>query len=114
MRKLYDRFGAFVIALLLLLAAAPAHADAYEDALIGFTQGSLSDTGDAIDAVVASGSPQAAALLEALKDARLMFSAQEKKVYIKTKDDKLIDAATGQPVATPPDDLDTVIVNNRL
>jgi urea transport system permease protein len=114
MRKLYDRFGALVFALLMLLAAAPAHAGAYEDALVGFTQGSISDTGDAIDAVVASGNPQAATLLEALKDARLMFSAEQKKVYIKTKDDKLIDAATGQPVATAPADLDAVVVNNRL
>ena len=44
-----------------------------------------------------------------------MFSAAQKKVYIKTKDDKLLDAATGKPVAgAPPDDIDTVIVNNRL
>jgi urea transport system permease protein len=115
MRKLYDRFGAIVFALAVLLAAVAAHAGPYEDALVGFTQGSLSDTGDAIDAVVASGSPQAAPLLEALKNARLMFSAQEKRVYIKTKDDKLIDAATGQPVTVPPpEDIDTVIVNNRL
>ena len=114
MRKLYDRIGAFVCALVLLLAVGVAQAGPYEDALAGFTQGSLSDTGDAIDAVVASGSPRAAEVLEALKDARLMFSAQEKKVYIKGKDDALTDAATGQPVATPPDDIDTVVVNNRL
>jgi urea transport system permease protein len=116
MRKLYDRFGAFVCALaMLLVAGTAAHAGPYEDALAGFTQGSLSDTGDAIDAVVASGNPLAAPLLEALEDARLMFSAQEKKVYIKTKDDKLLDAATGQPITTPPpDDIDAVVVNNRL
>jgi urea transport system permease protein len=115
MRKLYDRFGAFVFALLMLLAPVVAHAGPYEDALVGFTQGTISDTGDAIDAVVASGNPQAQVLLEALKDARLMFSAQEKKVYIKTKDDKLLDAATGQPVTTPPPgDIDAVVLNNRL
>ena len=28
---------------------------------------------------------------------RLLFSAKDKKVYIKTKDDKLLDAATGKP-----------------
>ena len=44
-----------------------------------------------------------------------MFSAEEKKVFIKTKDDKLLDAATGKPfTGTPPDDIDNVIVNNRL
>src|SRR5262249_19637939 len=99
---------------LLIAAACTAQAGPYEDALAGFTAGSLSDTADAIDAVVASGHPRAAQLLEALQDARLMFSAQDKKVYIKTKDDKLIDAATGEEVATPPDDIDTVVVNNRL
>jgi urea transport system permease protein len=116
MRKLYDRFGALVFALVMLLAAGTAaHAGPYEDALVGFTQGSLSDTGDAVDGVVASGNPLAAPLLEAAEDARLMFSAQEKKVYIKTRDGKLLDAATGQPVTTPPpDDIDTVVVNNRL
>ena len=76
MRKLYDRIGAFVCALVMLLAAAAAQAGPYEDALAGFTQGSLSDTGEAIEGVVASGSPRAAEVLEALKDARLMFSAQ--------------------------------------
>ena len=44
-----------------------------------------------------------------------MFSAEKKQVFIKTKDDKLLDAATGKPfTGTPPDDIDTVIVNNRL
>jgi urea transport system permease protein len=114
MGRLHDRIAAILIMLGLLLAAANAHAGAYEDALAGFTEGSLSDTGDAVDAVVASGDPRAAALLEALQEARLMFSAQEKKVYIKGKDDKLTDAATGVAIATPPDDIDTVVVNNRL
>ncbi len=66
-------------------------------------------------AVATSGSPLAAPLIEALQDARLMFSAKEKKVFIKTKDDKLIDAATGKPVdGAGPDDVDIVRVNNRL
>ena len=116
MRSFHDRMVALVCALGFVLAAtAIAHAGPYEDALVGFTEGSLSDTGDAIDKVVASGNPMAAQVLGALEDARLMFSAAQKKVYIKTKDDKLLDAATGKPVAgVAPDDIDTVIVNNRL
>ena len=44
-----------------------------------------------------------------------MFSAKEKKVYIKTKDDKLLDAATGKPAeGAAPDDIDNVRLNNRL
>jgi len=116
MRDVCDRIIALVLALGLLAAAAgAAHADAYTDALPGFTEGSLSDTGDAIDKVAASGSPLAAPLLQALEDARLMFSAAEKKVFIKTKDDKLLDAETGKPfTGKVSDDIDTVIVNNRL
>jgi urea transport system permease protein len=115
MRNVHARVCALVLSLGLLMACAVAQAGPYEDALAGFTEGSLSDTGDAIEAVVASGNPLAGRLLEALGDARLLFSAQEKKVYIKTRDGKLLDAATGtESTAPPPDDIDTVIVNNRL
>jgi urea transport system permease protein len=96
-------------------AAAGARAGPYEDALPGFTEGSLSDTGEAIDKVAASGSPLAAPLLEALQDARLLYSAEKKLVLIKSKDGTLLDAATGKPfVGVPPADTDGVIVNNRL
>jgi urea transport system permease protein len=120
MRILYDRVAALLLALGIVLAAvavAPgaAHADPYDDALPGFTEDSLSDTGDAIAKVASSGSPLAAPLLEALKDARLLFSAAEKQVYIKTETGALTDAATGKDVSgNPPADLDTVRVNNRL
>ena len=116
MRTFNDRLIALALAFGLVFAAmAAAHAGPYEDALAGFTEGSLHDTGEAIDKVIASGSPLAKPVLEALQDARLMFSAEKKTVYIKTKDDKLIAAATGKPfTGTAPDDIDTVIVNNRL
>ena len=116
MRNVCDRLIAFVLALGLLAGAlSAAHAGPYEDALAGFTEGSLSDTGDAINGVVASGNPLAAQVLTALQDARLMFSAEKKQVFIKTKAGRLLDAATGAVLAgTPPDDIDTVIVNNRL
>ena len=90
MRASYDRIIALVIALGLLVAGAGfAHAGPYEDALAGFTTDDFSDTADAVNAVVASGSPLAGPLIEALQDSRLLFSAKDKKVYIKTKDDKL-------------------------
>jgi urea transport system permease protein len=116
MRSVCDRLIALVLALGLVAGTlSAAHAGPYEDALAGFTEGSLSDTGDAIQGVVASGNPLAADVLAALQDARLMFSAAQKKVFIKTGAGALIDAATGQPIAaTAPDDIDTVIVNNRL
>ena len=109
------RLSIFVCFLLALVVGGAAKAGPYEDALKGFTEGSISDTGDAIAGVVASGDPLAKSVLDALQDARLMFSAQQKTVFIKSKDGKLIDAATGQTfTGTAPEDLDTVIVNNRL
>ena len=58
MRNFRDRMVALVCALGFVIAsAAMAQAGPYEDALAGFTEGSLSDTGDAIDKIVASGNP---------------------------------------------------------
>ncbi|HVO13691.1 MAG TPA: urea ABC transporter permease subunit UrtB [Alphaproteobacteria bacterium] len=102
-------------ALWLAAGAAPALADAFDDALAGFTADSFSDTGDAIVAIAASGNPLAPRILEALQDARLLYSADAKKVFIKDKAGKLYDAATGAPVVgTPPADIDNVRLNNRL
>jgi urea transport system permease protein len=117
------RFGRACLAALLFVLGSglglslttAARAGPYEDALVGFTEGSLSDTGHAIERVVASGNPLAEQVLQALKDGRLMFSAQQKAVYIQTNDNELIDAATGKPLTgKPPADIDNVIVNNRL
>jgi len=116
MRVFYDRIVAFVFALGLLVAGIGlAHAGPYEDALAGFTTDDFSDTADAVNAVAASGSPLAARVIEALQDARLLFSAKEKKVYIKTEDGALLEAATGKPAeGAAPDDVDNVRLNNRL
>ena len=116
MGKFHDRILAFAVAIGLIVAAAGfAHAGPYEDALEKFTTDEFSDTAEAVTAVATSGNPLAAPLIAALQDGRLQFSAKDKKVLIKTADDKLIDAETGKPFAgTPPDDLDTVRVNNRL
>jgi urea transport system permease protein len=116
MRDLLERVVALAFfAAMLVGGIAPAQAGPYEDALAGFTTDSFSDTGDAINAVAASGNPLAARVLEALQDARLMFSAEAKKVYFKDKAGALFDAATGTAVTgTPPADIDNVRLNNRL
>ncbi len=111
----YGRMVALVFAVGVLLAgAAVAQAGAYEDALAGFTTDSFSDTAEAVDAAVASADPRTAPLLAALKDQRLLYSAEAKKVFIKDKADKLTDAASGEPVAAPPSDIEAVRLNNRL
>jgi len=115
MRSLYERILALVFALGLLLAGqAIARAGAYEDALAGFTTDSFSDTADAVDALVSTGDPRTGPLLEALKDQRLLYSAETLKVFIKDPSDKLTDAATGEAVALPPTDIDNVRLNNRV
>ncbi len=115
MRGVLDRLIALAFAVGFIAAVSIAHAGPYEDALPGFTTDSFSDTADSIDAVTASGNPLAAPVLEALQDGRLMFSEKDKSVFITTKDDKLLDAATGNPATgAPPDDLSAVRLNNRL
>jgi urea transport system permease protein len=116
MRVFYDRVIAFAFILgFLVVGASHAYAGPYEDALAGFTTDEFDDTINSVNAVVASGNPLAATLIEALQDSRLLFSAKDKKVYIKTKTDALLDAATGKPIeGAPPDDIDAVRLNNRL
>ncbi|MCF8477502.1 MAG: urea ABC transporter permease subunit UrtB [Pseudolabrys sp.] len=120
MRRFIVRFAALALfagALVAGVATAPraAFAGPYEDALPGFAADSFSDTADAVDAVAGSGSPMAAPLLQALRERRLLYSAETKQVFIQTADDKLLDAATGQPfTGTAPADIDGVRLNNRL
>src|ERR1700682_1065589 len=107
MRAFGDRLVALVLVLtcsLGVLAAALTAADAgpYEDALLHFTTDSFSDTTDGINGVIASGNPLAATIIGALQEGRLLFSAADKRVFIREKSDQLIDAATGQPVAGAP------------
>jgi urea transport system permease protein len=116
MRRFFARFAVLAVVVGVLVAGAvTAHAGPYEDALPGFTTDDFSDTADAVDKVAGSGSPMAAPLLQALKDRRLLYSAEAKKVFIKTEDDKLLDAATGKPFeGAQPEDADSVRLNNRL
>lgn len=116
MGQFYDRILAIVFAIALSVAATGfAHAGPYEDALEKFTTDDFADTADAVTAVATSGNPLAAPLIQALQNGQLQYSTKDKKVFIKTADDKLIDAETGKPFdGTAPDDLDTVRVNNRL
>ena len=93
----------------------PARADALGDAVAHFTADDFDETITGINGVAASGSPRAAAILQALQNGALMYSAEKKAVYIQDSDSKLFDAATGRPVpGDPPADLDTVNINNRV
>src|ERR1043166_7433351 len=114
MRALYGRLRALAVAFGLVLAAAAANAQSFDEALAGFTADSFSDTENAIGAAARSGNARAAQVIGALQDGRLLFDPDGKKVYIKEKDDRIADAASGEAVPAPPANLRPVRLNNRL
>jgi urea transport system permease protein len=84
-------------------------------ALAHFLEDNFGETDTGIAKVAATGHTNAAAIIEALRDARLLFSAREKKVYYRDVANRLIDAAIGAPAAgAGPADLANVRINNRL
>jgi urea transport system permease protein len=102
------------LSLLLTAYALPAFAGPFEDAVAKFANDDFSDTEDAVAIIAASGNPLAYSIISALQDERLMADSDTKKVYIKQPDGKIIDAATGAPVASLPDGADEVRLNNKL
>jgi urea transport system permease protein len=115
MARWHERFAALLCALILLLVAgAPAGAQSYEEALAKFTTDSYSDTDAGISAVAASGNPLAAQIIEALQDGRLLFSAEDKRVFVRDGSGTVLDATTGRAASGAPANLKPVRVNNRL
>jgi len=116
MRGCCERCVAVVLALALVLAGSlAANAQSYEQALEKFAADSYNDTDAAIAGVAVSGNPLAAQVIEALQDGRLLFSAGDKKVYIRDAKGAVLDASTGKPVAGgAPAGLSPVRVNNRV
>ncbi|WP_283147505.1 urea ABC transporter permease subunit UrtB [Silvimonas soli] len=66
---------------------------------------------EAIAALVKTGTPEAARLLQALSDDALY--ATDSRIWLKA-DDKVYDAVTGTEITPAPDDVDTVTINNRV
>ncbi len=115
-RRLY-RHGCTVLltALMMLFMAPPLRAADLDEAVAHFTADDFSETEAGINAVAESGDPRAAALIGALQDGRLLFSAEQKKVFYKDQAGKLFDAATGNPVdGGGPADIELVRINNRM
>jgi urea transport system permease protein len=112
-------FAAFVLAVLFGLAAATGatavRAGPFEDALQKFAADTFSDTDTAIGEVAASGHGEAANVILAASEGRLLFQPDSKVVVVKGKDDRLYEAATGRPLAGPePEGLKPVRLNNRI
>jgi len=92
--KLIVPLRILLLSLVLIAFAGPALAGPFEDAVAKFTTDDFSDSEEAVDAIASSGNPLAYPIISALKDERLMFDADTKKVYIKQEDGKAIDATT--------------------
>jgi len=105
-----------VCALLVLTFATllSGHAGAAVDAALaeGLLAEESSERGAAIDAIAASGDPQALALLNALREGQLRVTPA-KQFVIKDRR-SFVDALTGTPLEAEPDDLEKVAINNRL
>jgi urea transport system permease protein len=109
------RWVAILLAVALTLAAAPLKAAGLEEALAHFATDDYEEIADGIAAVAESGDPRAALILDALQDGRLLYSAEQKKVFYKDASGVLHDAVTAMPIAGDgPSDIDTVGINNRL
>jgi urea transport system permease protein len=113
MTRFCGRLVACVLTLAFLVAASPAISQTIDEALTKFSADSFSQTEEAITAVTASGSPRAQAVIEALQNGRLFFDADSKKIFIRDGS-RVLDAATGDAVTSPPADLKPVRINNRL
>ncbi len=88
--------------------------EGFAGALEHFLADDYSETDEGITAVAATSDPKALTIIEALQDGRLLFSAEQKKIYYKNKSGALFDAETGAAMATEPGDIDKVRLNNRL
>src|SRR5262245_6833521 len=99
---------------LLLLVSRAGHAETYEEALGRFAADDFSETQTAIVSFAERGHPLALRLLEALQNAQLLLDPASKKVFLKGTGTLVVDATSGQTVANPPVDLQTVRVTNRL
>ena len=84
--------------LALLLGAGAARADALDDTLALFLEDKFPQTEKAVAQLAATAPPQAAAILDALADNRLLIDAANKLVLIKTVSGGLVNAKTGEAI----------------
>ena len=85
--------------LALLMFASAARADAVDDTLAKFLDDKFPQTEAAIGELAAEAPPQAAAILDALGDNRLLIDPADHLVAYKTAAGAILNAKTGQPVA---------------
>ena len=79
-----------------------------------FAADSYNDTADALNALSATGSPRAAAIVAALAEGRLVVDPATRQVLIRAADGTVSNAATGAAVSPTPPGLTAVRANNRV
>ena len=98
-----------------LLWSGAARADAVDDTLAKFLDDKFPQTAAAIAELATEAPPQAAAILEALADNRLLIDPADRLVAYKTADGAIVNAKTGAPVqGVEPTAFKKVRVNNAL
>ncbi len=98
-----------------MFCAFAAHADPLDDALAKFAADNFSQTEKAIGELAASGAPNAAALLEALADNRMLIDPASRMVFYRNAAGETFNAKSGEKLK--PDDaaaFKKVRVNNGL
>ena len=105
----------FLFAFGVALCSSNARAAGLDQALSHFTADDFSETLAGVKEAASSGDARAEVVIRALQDGQLLYSPSKKAVYVKDDAGKLLDAATGAPIAgDPPSDVDVVRLNNRL
>ncbi len=107
-------FALSVLALLAcLIVSGAARADALDDTLAKFLDDKFPQSEKAVAELAAEAPPQAAALLDALGDNRLLIDPADRIVAYKTATGQILNARTGETVANP-QAFKKVRVNNAL
>ena len=105
---------ALAILVVTIATAGPLRAQALDGAFAKLLSDSFADTTLAIDELAASGTPLSPAILEAMSDRRLFFSQSTKTIVYRDRAGSPFDGGTGKAIASPPADLTTVRINNKL
>jgi urea transport system permease protein len=100
------------VVLALAFSAGAASAQSADEAFTRLAADSFSDTARAVDILIATAHPNAALIIEALAEGRLLAGAAG--VTVRTKSGTFIDAKTGQPLAAEPAGSAAVRLNNNL
>jgi urea transport system permease protein len=107
--------GSFLALLTFVLFVGIAHADPLDDTLAKFLDNKFPQTEKAVAELAAAAPPQAAAILDALGDNRLLIDPAARLVVYKTKAGALMSARSGVAMAdVDADSLKKVRVNNAI